>query len=67
MYKIVRMFANFGGKMPSQGKRTIKCGLSLDQAQAHCQDPQTSSQTATGAIAKRYGHWDAWFDGYEET
>jgi len=37
MYKIVRFYA------PGQQKRsrTIKTGLTLEQAQAHCNDPRT--------------------------
>lgn len=58
-YKIVRMY--FRGS-----KRTIARGLTLEQAQAHCQDPETSSSTCTKAAAKRrtklHGQW---FDGYE--
>lgn len=41
-------------------------GLTLEQAQAHCQDPETSSGTATSPEAiertRRYGDW---FDGYD--
>lgn len=59
-YKIVRMF--FRG-----GKRTIKTGLTLEQAQAHCQRPDTSSSTATSAKLRRYTEArGAWFDGYEQ-
>lgn len=60
-YKIVRMFES--GRRP----RTVKRGLSLAEAQAHCRDPETSSSTAKSAKARRmtrmYGRW---FDGYEE-
>lgn len=60
-YKIVRMFRD--GRNP----RVIKRGLTLDQAQAHCRDPETSSSTATSARGKRYTRlWGQWFDGYEE-
>jgi hypothetical protein len=59
-YKIVRMY--FQG-----GKRTVKRGLTLEQAQAHCQDPETSSRTCTKPrnvrLTKERGPW---FDGYEE-
>jgi hypothetical protein len=59
-YKIVRMY--FKG-----GRRTIETGLTLEQAQAHCNDPETSSSTcrssAKKAITKRKGPW---FDGYEK-
>ena len=63
MYKIVRMFYD-----RDKRKRTIKTGLTLEQAQAHCNDPETSSRTATSAKARRYTRaHGAWFDGYEET
>ncbi len=58
-YKVVRMF--FKG-----GKRTIQTGLTLEEAQAHCKDPETSSSTATSYVArKRTKERGAWFDGYE--
>jgi hypothetical protein len=40
-YKIVRMFFN------DNRKRVIMRGLSLEQAQAHCKDKETSSSTCT--------------------
>jgi hypothetical protein len=43
-YKIIRF--RFNGS-----NRTIKKGLTLEEAQAHCQDPKTSGE--------------GWFDGYE--
>lgn len=58
-YKIVRGF--FSGR-----RRVIKRGLTLEEAQAHCRDKETSSHTATSSAARlrtqRYGKW---FDGYE--
>lgn len=61
-YRIVRMYQN--AYIPS---RVVKRGLTLEEAQAHCRDPETSSRTATGYDAQRitmaYGPW---FDGYEE-
>lgn len=60
-YKIVRFYEK-------RSKRTIERGLTLDQAQAHCRNPETSARTCTSAKGKartrRYGFW---FDGYEET
>jgi hypothetical protein len=60
-YKIVRLFKN------SDARRTMKTGLSLEQAQTHCRDRETSSSTATGktqtALTRRSGPW---FDAYEE-
>ena len=59
-YKIVRMY--FRG-----GKRVLARGLTLEEAQAHCQDPETSSKTATSAAARRRtAQRGAWFDGYSE-
>jgi len=60
MYKIVRHY--FKG-----GKRTIKTGLTLEEAQAHCRDPQTSSRTCTTSAGRaRTARYGAWFDGYDE-
>lgn len=60
-YKIVRMYE---GDTPT---RTIKRGLTLEQAQAHCNDPETSSSTATNSHAKaRTRRLGRWFDGYTE-
>lgn len=59
-YKIVRH--HFRGK-----PYTIKRGLTLEQAQAHCEDPETSSRTCTKPnglrLNRRHGQW---FDGYTE-
>ena len=58
-YKIIRMF--FGDK----GNYTIETGLTLAEAQAHCQNSETSSSTAKSAKATRYTERNgAWFDGY---
>lgn len=59
-YKIVRMF--FKGR-----KYTIKRGLTLEQAQKHCRDPETSSSTCEGAEGRRRTRMHGrWFDGYSE-
>lgn len=68
-YKIVRFFhgkAGADGHLQSR-KRTIETGLSLEQAQEHCNDPDTSSTTCTSAAgrARTRKHGD-WFDGYYE-
>lgn len=43
-----------------------KAGLTLEQATAHCKDPETASNTCTRQMGQdhtfRYGEW---FDGYE--
>ena len=60
-YKIVRMFIN-----DDVSKRTIKRGLTWDQVQAHCNDPETSSQTCTSKAAQaRTARFGNWFDGWE--
>lgn len=46
-YKIVRFYQD--DNKPSE---IIKTGLTLEQAQKHCQDPSTSG--------------DGWFDGFED-
>lgn len=57
-YKIVRSY--FRG-----GKRTIETGLTLEQAQEHCRNPETSSRTATSSRAReRTRRKGPWFDGY---
>ena len=60
-YKIVRYFQKDGMR-----NKTLKRGVSLAEAQAHCRDPETSSRTCQTAerkaITKRHG---AWFDGYD--
>ncbi len=61
-YKIVRMYFEAG-----TGERVIARGLTLEQAQAHCSNPETSSRTATSAKAKaRTRRLGPWFDGFEE-
>ena len=59
LHHIIRFYQN--------DKKTviIKTGLTEEQAKAHCNDPETSSKSATSkdAIAhtKKYGPWfDAW-------
>ena len=57
-YKIIRMFKD-------SNNRTVKTGLTKEQAMQHCQDPETSSSTCTTWIGrdrtKKRGEWfDAW-------
>ncbi len=60
-YKIVRMY-----KEAQIRRRTIDTGLTLEEAQAHCSDPETSSSTATKPTPRaRTRRLGAWFDGYE--
>ena len=57
-YQIIRFFQE-------EDNEVIEKGLTLEEAQEHCNDPETSSRTGTLGKAKylteRYG---AWFDGY---
>ncbi len=62
-YKIVRMYQN--DEFPSQ---VIERCLTLEEAQAHCSDPETSSSTCTEyGPRKRTQEKGPWFDGYEST
>ena len=60
-YKIVRMFRN------DHPSRMVRRGLTLEEAQAHCREPNTSSSTCTDAkglaLTRKVGPW---FDGYEQ-
>ena len=61
-YKVIRYYEGSRAKV---WKRTMKRGLTLEQAQAHCASPEASSKTATSDKAKRatrkVGHWyDGW-------
>jgi len=61
-YQIVRGYRDHPEK-----RRVIKRGLSLEEAQAHCSDPETSSSTCTSAAGKRRTErFGPWFDGYDE-
>jgi len=60
MYKVIRFYFK-------NGRRTIKTGLTLEEAQAHCSDPETSSSTCTKSEGRRRTKLQGpWFDGYEE-
>ena len=59
-YKIVR---NYYYGTP----RTIKRGLTLNEAKLHCSNPETSSSTCTNSVGKaRTKRLVKWFDGFEE-
>lgn len=61
MYRIVRFYQSAGIR-----RRIICDRLTLDEAQAICRDPETSSSTCTGKAGKdRTRKYGAWFDGYE--
>ena len=57
-YKIIRQFQN-------RESSEIEWGLSLEEAQLHCSNPETSSCTTTrrSDLTRQYGHW---FDRYEK-
>lgn len=60
-YKVIRFFRDSGRK------RTIKTGLTQELAQAHCNDPETSSSTCTSPAGKRRTRRSGpWFDGWTE-
>ncbi len=52
-YKIVRMYFD-------KDNRVTHSGLTLEEAQMHCNDPETSSSTASKGREP-----GTWFDGYE--
>lgn len=60
-FKVVRVFKS------GRDRQTIREGLTLEEAQAHCQDPNTASRTAVSKTANvttlKYGPW---FDAYYE-
>lgn len=60
-YRIVRMY------LSNKSRRVLERGLTLEQVQAHCADPETSSSTCTTTAGKRRTRKHGpWFDGYEE-
>ena len=59
-YEIIRFFAAQTG-----GRRVIERGLTLEEAQAHCSNPETSSSTCTTRQKRAYTEKvGQWFDGY---
>ena len=60
-YKVVRMYFR-----DAHRKRTIETGLTLEEAQSHCENHETSSRTCTSSSGrKRTERMGPWFDGYE--
>jgi hypothetical protein len=60
-YKIVRKY------LRNTPDEVLATGLTLEQAQAHCQDPETSSKTATNAAGQPLADTvGPWFDAYYE-
>lgn len=63
-YKITRVYFRDSSQ---QFRRTIKTRLSLEEAQAHCSDPETSSSTCKLARnVQRTEQRGPWFDSYTE-
>ena len=61
-YKIIRFYFNRPGY-----RRTIARGLTLEEAQRHCSDPETSSSTFKLPVNRRRTRQQGpWFDGYDE-
>ena len=66
MYNIVRMYQKDTSRQ--RYERVIKSGLTLEQAQSWCRDPETSSSTCTEQSGcDRTALRGPWFDGYEES
>ena len=57
-YKIIRHY------FKDCRKRTVQTGLTLEQAQAHCHDPETSCTKASNRRRTKLN--GPWFDGYTE-
>lgn len=58
-YRIMRYF--FEGHCP----QIVHTGLTLDEAQEHCNNPETDSTTCTSATARQLAvKRGRWFDGY---
>lgn len=59
-YNIVRYYQ-------TGGSAVVRSGLTLEEAQAWCKDPETSSSTCTSEEGKaRTRERGPWFDGYTE-
>ncbi len=59
-YKIIRKF-----QRSDVENKVLQTGVTLEEAEAHCEDPETSSRTAKSKEAKKitekYGDWfDCW-------
>ena len=65
MYAIKRLYFKDSSR---RYNRVIKSGLTLEEAQTHCSDPETSSSTCTRADRRRItAQRGPWFDSYQET
>ena len=55
-YSIIRFYQD------NRERRVTQTGLTLEEAQSHCQDPESSSSTTTDPDEEPGG----WFDGYSD-
>lgn len=61
-YDIIRMFFS-----DDYDTFVVKRNVTLEEAQAHCSDPETSSRSGTSDWVKAYTEkYGDWFDGYEQ-
>lgn len=59
-YRVTRFYQD-----PDRESEVVKRGLTLEEAQAHCKDPETSSTTCTSSTGKgRTKRRGPWFEGY---
>ena len=60
-YRIIRLHKD------DYKPRVLSRGLTLEEAQRWCRDPETSSSTCEGETGKAYTEiHGAWFDAYEK-
>jgi hypothetical protein len=60
LYDIIRCWEN-------GARRVLDTAVSLEVAQAHCNNPESSSRTCTSKEGKaRTRRSGAWFDGYND-
>ena len=60
-YRIIRLHKD------DYKPRVLSRGLTLEEAQRWCRNPETSSSTCEGETGKAYTEiHGAWFDAYEE-
>lgn len=70
MYKIVRNFLHREKNMDGFSRtssRTIKSGLTFEEATAHCSDPKTHMNGYPKGEDKYKGRYRNWFDSFTET
>lgn len=62
-YKVVRFYFSD----PDLNRTVTQTGLTLEEAQDHCNDPESSSSSCTTPEGtQRTADHGPWFDGYEE-